>query len=144
MMELAPKMHSKFLFLLIDPITTLLIVTKNPKIEEILMNEKMDYSAEKVLYHVINYMLALLNYNFVSQVKLILTHNSVNINNLCRRANMFPTIKREAVVMKINSLYVEVGKISSIHADKQRQIVKLLDESLESFVEGEMQMNQLE
>ena len=89
-------------------------------------------------------MLALLNFNFVPQVKLLLTHNSVNINNLCRRANMFPTIKREAIVMKINSLYVEIGKISSIQGDKQKQIIKLLDESLESFVEGEMQMNKFE
>lgn len=144
LMELAPKMQSKYLFLLIDPISTLLLITKNPKIEYLILEQNPEYSSETVLYLIICYLLVLLNYNLVSLIKIFLSHNSVNLNNLGRRVNIQPKIKREAIVVKINSLYVEIGKISSLQADKQTIILTLLDEALESFVEGEARMNQFE
>jgi hypothetical protein len=144
LMELAPKMQSKFLFLLIDPISTMLLIIKNPKMEYLMIKNKNEYSTETVLYHIICYLLALLNYNLVSLVKVFLAHNSVNLNYLGRRVNANPTIKREAIVIKINALYVEINKISSIQSDKQKAILTLLDEALESFVEGEIRMNQFE
>lgn len=144
LMELAPKMQSKFLFLLIDPISTMLLVVKNPKIEFLMMKNKNEYSCETILYLIICYLLALLNYNLVSLVKIFLSHNSVSLNYLGRRVNANPTIKREAIVIKINALYIEINKISSVQADKQKVILTLLDEALESFVEGEIRMNQFE
>ena len=92
------------------------------------------------MYLILNYMLILLDSGLVLFLKSFLSHNSVNMYNLGAKIPL-ESVKREAIIMKINSLYIEVGRIVSVQADKKKQIIALLDESLESFVEAENSKN---
>ena len=80
-------------------------------------------------------MLALLNFKLIGALKLFLYHNSLNLNNLCREIEPNASIKREAVILKINQLYNAIEKIPSVQSDKQKQIMGLIDVGLDSLRE---------
>lgn len=93
----------------------------------------MVYSPEILLFNILQYLHVLLSYKFLLNVKVFLQNNFKHLNILCRNIPAGNSIKREAIIIKINQVYNEIDKIPSVQSGKKRIISNLLEEALDSL-----------
>ena len=64
---------------------------------------------------------------------MLLQNNYKSINILCTKILGSTSIKREAIIIKINQVYNEIDKIPSVQSGKKRAISNLLEEALDTL-----------
>lgn len=104
----------------------------------LLHKDKIEINEEVLLFSILQYIHILLTYKFLQNLKVLLQNNYKNLNILCSKIVNPDSIKREAIIIKINQVYNEIDKIPSVQISKKKAISNLLELSLDSFEDVEI------
>lgn len=99
----------------------------------LLRRDKIEFDEEVLLFSILQFIHVLLTYKFLQNVKVFLQNNYKNLNILCSKIVNTDSVKREAIIIKINQVYNEIDKIPSVQITKKKAISSLLELSLDSF-----------